>query len=238
MKNRLLIGLSLLAVPIVLVLVLILGLLIFIDPNDYKEEISARVYDVSGYQLQLQGNLSWSFYPQVGVKTEQVSLSLGPSWPHLASVGEFGLGVQLMPLLQKKIEVDSLLLSDLDVRLAVDEQGRANWSAAGSGPKPSQDQPQPEPHPETEQQPVELPELSIASVKIQNAQLSYVDAVTGAEQRVHIDSLTMSDVALDKPVELQVQIQWQDASGLQAELSVDSELVLKSDFSNRDATLL
>ena len=109
--KRILLGVVL--VPVVFLLVVVVGLLVFIDPNDYKQEISAQVKSASGYELQLEGDLSWSFYPQLGIKTEQVSLSKGEPWPKLASIGGFGVGVQLLPLLQKNIQVDSLLLKDV-----------------------------------------------------------------------------------------------------------------------------
>jgi uncharacterized protein involved in outer membrane biogenesis len=47
----------------------------FIDPNQLKPIIAAEVMKKTGYQLYIEGDLTWSFYPRLGVKMKHVTLS-------------------------------------------------------------------------------------------------------------------------------------------------------------------
>ena len=56
------------------VIVVVLGIIYLVavvDPNDYKPEIKAAAAD-QGLVLSLDGDLAWQFFPQVGIKIQQV----------------------------------------------------------------------------------------------------------------------------------------------------------------------
>lgn len=64
------------AVLFVLVIVLSMAALSYlIDPNQLKPVIAEQVKQNSNYQLQIDGQLSWSFYPTFGVKADRILLS-------------------------------------------------------------------------------------------------------------------------------------------------------------------
>lgn len=48
------------------------ALVIFIDPNKIKPMLSEQVLHETGYKVNIDGALSWSFYPRLGVKAEHV----------------------------------------------------------------------------------------------------------------------------------------------------------------------
>lgn len=50
------------------------SLLFFIDPNKLKPVIAEQVQKNTGYGLLIEGQLSWSFYPRVGIKVEHIAL--------------------------------------------------------------------------------------------------------------------------------------------------------------------
>lgn len=61
---------------LVTVCVLAFGALyIFADPNKLKPAITNEVMKRTGYHLVFDGNLSWSIYPQLGVKAEHITLT-------------------------------------------------------------------------------------------------------------------------------------------------------------------
>ncbi len=228
--KRILLGVVL--VPVVFLLVVVVGLLVFIDPNDYKQEISAQVKSASGYELQLEGDLSWSFYPQLGIKTEQVSLSKGEPWPKLASIGGFGVGVQLLPLLQKNIQVDSLLLKDVILQLVVNEAGESNWSVGEKVKEDVETESSQQPSDGgDESKPLELPDLFVAKVSFENLHVHYQDAQSKADHQLLISSLTMVDVALDKPIDMNLAMEWKGADGLGVSLAMDSRIKVSKDLS-------
>lgn len=50
-------------------------LTMFVDPNKLKPLIAAEAMKRTGYQLTIDGDLSWSFFPHMGVKVAHMSLS-------------------------------------------------------------------------------------------------------------------------------------------------------------------
>lgn len=61
---------------LILVGVLAVGcLLYFIDPNKLKPVIIEEVKNETGYQLAIEGKLSWAFYPRVAVKMDRMLLT-------------------------------------------------------------------------------------------------------------------------------------------------------------------
>ena len=45
------------------------------DPNDYRDQISELVQQKTGRELQLNGDLSVSVFPWLGIRTQGLSLS-------------------------------------------------------------------------------------------------------------------------------------------------------------------
>lgn len=76
-----------LAMVCLLVLIIIFAagsLIFFLDPNKLKPTIIVEVAKQTGYRLQIKGNLSWSFYPRLGIKIAHLSVELpNQSYPFL-----------------------------------------------------------------------------------------------------------------------------------------------------------
>lgn len=66
---------SLLLLAIVVLAVAVLGLMFFVDPNKLKPIITDMVTQKTGYRVQIDGNLSWAIYPQVGVKITHMTFT-------------------------------------------------------------------------------------------------------------------------------------------------------------------
>ena len=82
-------------------------LVITVDPNDLKPQISERVESATGRTLTLGGDLSWQFYPWVGVTINDFALSNRPGFEpaHMLKADKVDVQVKLMPLLSKQLEV-------------------------------------------------------------------------------------------------------------------------------------
>lgn len=71
-------------VVLIVVIAVIAGvsLVMFMDPNKLKPVIAEEVQKRTGYQIMLDGTLSWSFYPRLGVKISHLALrSAGQAAP-------------------------------------------------------------------------------------------------------------------------------------------------------------
>jgi len=95
----------------VLLLVAVVVIPMVVDPNDYRDELATLVKEQTGRDLQLKGDLSVSVFPWLGVKTQGLSLSQPQGIDgSMVAVDTAQLRVKLMPLLSKRIEVDTVVL--------------------------------------------------------------------------------------------------------------------------------
>ena len=104
-----------LAVLIVIAIVVIPQV---VDPNDYRDKITELVKDKTGRDLRLDGDLSVSVFPWLGVRTQGLSLSQPAQiGGDMLTVDTAQIRVKLLPLLSKKVEVDTVVLETPKVRL-------------------------------------------------------------------------------------------------------------------------
>ncbi|MGR2739888.1 AsmA family protein [Billgrantia sp. Q4P2] len=102
----------------------------FLDPEDFKPRLVEVVREQSGLELTLDGPLSWSFYPRLGVSVEQAEGRLPEQsvddQPFLA-FSQAEVSLAFAPLLRGEIAIEGLTLEGMQLRLVRDEQGRGNW---------------------------------------------------------------------------------------------------------------
>jgi len=163
-----------------------------VDVNRFKPQIVAAVENATGRKLDIAQDMKLSLWP-LGIGVKQVSFA-NASWgsrPQMATVGEFTAQVDLMALIRSQVKVDSLVLSDVDLLLEKDRQGRANWDFAGQQPAPQQ-QPQSQPAQQSGSATV-IP--SIENVSLKNVRLAYRDAQAGSQNDVVLKELTVKQAS-------------------------------------------
>jgi AsmA protein len=116
-----------------LIVIAITLVVLFVDPNDYRDEIAARVEQQTGRKLTLSGDLKLSFFPWLALETGPASLSDAPGFGDepFVSINEARISVRLLPLLRGKLEVGQVTLNGARIRLITDAQGRDNWADLG-----------------------------------------------------------------------------------------------------------
>src|SRR5688572_14285063 len=126
---------------IVIGLVLVL---VFVDPNDYRDDIQKIVKEKTGRELTLSGDLKLSVFPWIALESGAATLGDAPGFgpEPFVSIKHARVGVRLMPLLGGTIEVGNVRLDGARIRLITDEQGRDNWADLGKGAG-EETQPQP-----------------------------------------------------------------------------------------------
>jgi AsmA protein len=99
---------SLLALVVVIVAIAAICLTIFIDPNKLKPVLAEEVMKQTGYQLVIDGNLTWSFYPTVGVKAERMQLLTNNEKIPFVDLRNISIAMELSQLLRgnKKLQGD------------------------------------------------------------------------------------------------------------------------------------
>ena len=212
------------------VLALAIGLLVtLVDPNDYREDISRIARDSAGVELKLAGDLSWRFYPVLGFGASQVGLALRSGQPELVNIGEMAVGVKILPLLSKQIEIDALDIGGLHANLVVNEKGENNWQmaateAAEAAPAKDTTATAPDQNSTAGAAPAELPEIRIPSIRMHDSSISYQDKQAGVAYTVDIPTLALSDVNLKEPFPLLLEARVRDNAKLDVTTKLEGKV--------------
>ncbi len=119
---------------IALIALVLIGVLLFVDPNKYRGDIERVVEQKTGRDLTIAGDLKLSVFPWIALETGALSLGDAPGFgpePFVA-LKEARVGVRLLPLLRGQVEISTVKLVGARVRLITDAQGRHNWSDLGN----------------------------------------------------------------------------------------------------------
>lgn len=210
---------------IVLGIVLVVALLVAgvgivvatLDPNDYKAEISAQVKKATGRDLSLEGDISWSLFPWLGLNLGNTSLSNAPGFGEepFASLEEVDVHVALLPLLKKRVEAQKVVLKGVSLNLEKDRSGKDNWSDLASAGDSTGKEAQSEPETKAGAATPEV-ELKIGGVEVVDARLVYDDRQAGSKIDISPLNLTTGAIELGQPVpvELDVRLQQGDMTVL------------------------
>lgn len=115
---------------ILLGLVSLIGLVVFVNPNDLKPQISQAVTKFTGRQLQLGGDIQWSLFPWLGLQLNDAKLTNNPGFGSdkpLAQIQKLEIQVRLLPLLHKQLEIGKLQIHGLTLYLIKNAKGQVNW---------------------------------------------------------------------------------------------------------------
>ena len=121
--------LALAGVVVILLIIVAFVLPKVIDPNNYKDEIRTVVYEKTGRELTIGGEIGWSVFPSLGLDLSDLSLSNREGFgdrPEL-SVDETRVSVKLIPIFSKKIEVGQVSLTGVSAYLRQNTDGQNNW---------------------------------------------------------------------------------------------------------------
>ena len=192
--------LKILAGLVLLLVVAIIVVPLVIDPNDYREDIQAIVKEKTGRDLTINGDLSLSVFPWLGIGINNVSLSnaAGFKAEHFAEIREANIKVKLLPLLSEKVEVSTLVLKGMSLHLAKNKAGKTNWDdmVQASG----------ESHEETSHSEdgtssaKALGAIAIGGIQVEDANVSWIDASKGEQYNLEDLDLTTDAFSLDKPM--------------------------------------
>ncbi len=159
--------LGLVIAVVVLVAAAVVVLPMVFDPNDYKDEIVSAVKDKTGRELAIADPLELTVFPWLGVETGGVTLGNAPGFGDepFARVRKLGVRVKLLPLLSRKLEVDTLVLDGADLNLQKNSKGVTNWDDLAGEKGESGGQP-------AQAEAAKAGGPGLASVQIQGIQLS------------------------------------------------------------------
>ena len=108
----------------------------FVDPNDHKDFIADKVRTATGRELTLDGPLDIGLWPKLRLEAGPLRLGNAPGFgeePMLA-LEKVRIAVATLPLLRKRVEMDTVVVHGLTVALERKADGSSNFDdLAGEG---------------------------------------------------------------------------------------------------------
>jgi AsmA protein len=157
-----------------LVAVLVVALLavwLFVNPNNYKVKIADLVKQSTGRELQLTGDIKLSVFPRIALGMGPATLGNLPGFgtePFL-SFARAAIRVELLPLLRQRLEISRIELDGLDLRLLKNSQGKGNWESSEPASKAADKS-------DTNGNPARSLD-SLANVSVKNGRVAYENLV-------------------------------------------------------------
>jgi len=114
-----------------LISLLLLALFIVsqIDINQFKKTIEIQTTEFIGRQINLDGDihLELSLHPVLSIENVSVANASWSDKPQMLSLGRLYLKLDLMPIFDKQLVVEQLLLDDVDLLVETNTAGQINW---------------------------------------------------------------------------------------------------------------
>lgn len=205
-------------------------LLVVFDLNDFKAEITRKVEQQTGRQLQIAGDIGWTIYPSLGLSLSDVKLSnpKGFAQEQMLEVSELKAAVALMPLFNQDLQIQQLHLDGVIANLVTRKDGSSSMDGLTANKTTTTT--------ETETAAATGPELQLQDLSVSNLQLNLLSEGS-PDQRLTLKSLKLNDfkakewAPLDfELVVLSSQTQLDVKGSAQLQLSENNQLVQLKDF--------
>ena len=186
-----------------LAVVIIAAMLIipmFIDVQKYKPVLENKVAEATGRPFTVGDDLKLSLFPWAGISFSDLRLGNtdGFSEKEFVNVKSFEVRVKLLPLISKEVEIKRFVVEEPRIVLIKNKKGRGNWE------QPKQQQKQTgAPQPGTGGAGgLPINALTVGNFSISNGSALWIDQTTDTRKEVKNINLLLTDVSLDKPVQV------------------------------------
>jgi len=172
----------------------ILALPFLIDLNKYQEHYKPLIEEALNRKVELQ-DIRLTVWPRIGARIggftvlDDPAFSAGP----FASLTSLDVGVKLMPLLSKKIEVEEITLREPVITVIKNKAGITNLSTIGPKGPAQPTAPEPGAPPQPSGDPLQaLALLAVDHFSIDGGQLTYRDLSTTPVTEYQVQNLELA----------------------------------------------
>ena len=194
----------------------------FIDPNDYKSDITILVEEQTGRKLSIDGDIELSVFPWLGMELGRTTLGNAAGFDsiYFAEIDAAEVRIRLVPLLRKEIEVGKIVLRGLSVNLEVNEQGDTNWDDL-TGTESAESEPVSRTDADDG---MTLQSLKIGGLEILDANVTWADASTNTAYQIENLNLQTGELTPGQPFVLESGLH---LSAVQPKLDADITLTAR-----------
>ena len=191
-------------VLVVAVVVAGVAIVMSIDPNEYRDRLTAEVKNLTGRDLVIKGNLKVGISLIPTLVASDVSFSNAPwgSRPEMAVIKRLEASLEALPLLSGNIKIGKVVLVEPDILLEVATDGRTNWdfSSSPAAAKPAQSTPS-----ASADSAGRAPTIpSIDSIAIDKARFRFNDMKAKQDLNLVLDKVRIGDVASGNKLKIEI----------------------------------
>ncbi|RMH20448.1 MAG: AsmA family protein [Gammaproteobacteria bacterium] len=222
-----------------LLLLLLLAIILpfLIDINPYRPQIEKAIRSQTGMDIHINGDIQLSLFPWIGLELNELSIQdaakFGPE--PLLHTGKIRVNARLLPLFNKKIETEMIVLDEVKVKLVTLKDGSSNWIPAAPGKAASTTKEQSDiasrkdtsdRQPETVKTSQILPAtLMLGGLQIRQASLLWQDDLNQMKVEINPFNLNISAFEPGKPTSLKSDATIQSSpDGTKADILLQSQL--------------
>ena len=187
-------------------LAILLGAAVVLAPmvvpaSAYKARLETEATKAMGRPVTFGDDISFKIFPQAAFRVTNLEIgnAEGFDGDFLARVEQADIGVKIMPLLQRTVEINRFILNKPDLNLIRNSNGDVNWNLARAGADTSSSGQN------------QLRELSLGDVRIVDGRAVYSDAVAGKTYTADTMNMTARLDSLGEPFTLDGDLNFQGA---------------------------
>jgi len=221
--------LAALAGIVVLLIIAVVVVASTFDPNDYKGVAGDAFTARTGRTLTVDEDLRLTYFPWLAVETGGVTVGNAPNFgpEPFATARRIAARVKLIPLLSRRIEIGTVELEGATFNLARDASLRGNWEdllAASNDAAPAAPA-------EPAAGSFDVNNLAIEGVRIRDGNVYWRENTNELRYSVTGLSLTTGGIGRNEPVEFETALDFADAAGLKAALTLSAVAAVAADTS-------
>ncbi len=233
--------LLIIAVPLVVICSALLALMLLINPNQFKPLIVEQVKTHTGFDLVMEGDIEWQFFPYIGFSIGQTELR-NPNnafrQTQILQLDSVAVDISVLPLFDKQLEIGNVTLNGANIFVHKLADGRSNLDFLV--------EPQPEDiKAETEvKHPRETAEVAsvnadtplsdwnilLAGITVQDASLTLLDQQTGSQLTLSSVNFTLSQFEFEQWTKMQFSAKGRSNS-TSFSINASAEVQMSADLS-------
>jgi AsmA protein len=187
-------------------LVILLAAIVFLAPNlipaeTYKGALETEASKALGRSVTVGDDISFKFFPKSAFSVDELVIANAPGFegPHLAKVRRADIGVRLLPLFSKRVEITRFVLTEPDLNLEKAASGAVNWNLASAN-APAEGGAAPA-----------LNEISLGDVRVNKGRATFTDEAAKKTYTADAIEMTAKLESLAEPFELDGTMNFQGA---------------------------